>query len=259
MKKFLWILAAMIFVLAACGQNNDNSKKDSAKKEKVLTIGTEGTYAPFSYHDKQDKLTGYDVEVAEAVAKEAGYKVKFVETQWDSMFSGLNSGRFTTVANQVGINDERKAKYKFSEPYTYTSAVLVTRKGNDDIKSFDDVKGKKLAQTLTSNYGKIAKDHGAEITQVEGFNQSMELVLSNRVEGTFNEKLSVLDYLKQKKSADVKVIEGDAEKSESAFVFTKKTDQSVIDDINKALKTLKDNGELSKISKKWFGDDVSKP
>jgi cystine transport system substrate-binding protein len=259
MKKLYWVLAALIFVLAACGQDDDNGKKASTEKEKVLTIGTEGTYAPFSYHDKQDKLTGYDVEVAEAVAKEAGYKVKFVETQWDSMFSGLNAGRFTTVANQVGINDERKEKYKFSEPYTYTSAVLVTRKGNDDIKSFEDVKGKKLAQTLTSNYGKLAKDYGADITQVEGFNQSMELVLSNRVEGTFNEKLSVLDYLKQKKSADVKIIEGDAEKSESAFVFTKKTDQAIIDDVNNALKTLQDNGELTKISEKWFGEDVSKP
>ncbi|UTH13210.1 amino acid ABC transporter substrate-binding protein [Macrococcus equipercicus] len=259
MKKFLWVLAAMLFVLAACGQNNDSKKGSSADEEKVLTVGTEGTYAPFTYHDKSSNLTGYDVDVVKAVAKEAGYKAKFVETQWDSMFSGLNAGRFTTVANQVGINDERKAKYKFSEPYTYTSAVLVTRKENNDIKSFDDVKGKKLAQTLTSNYGKLAKDHGAQITQVEGFNQSMELIQSNRVEGTFNEKLSVLDYLKQKKSADVKIIEGDAEKSESAFVFTKKTDQSVIDDVNKALKTLKDNGELAKISKKWFGEDVSKP
>ena len=187
-----------------------------------------------------------------------GYKVKFVETQWDSMFAGLNSARFTTVANQVGINEERQQKYQFSKPYTYTNAVLVTRK-NSDIKSFDDVEGKKLAQTLTSNYGKLAKDKGAQITQVEGFNQSMELVLSNRVEGTFNEKLSVLDYMKQKKNADIKVIEGDAEKSQSAFVFTKKTDKALIDKVNKAIDDLQKDGELKKISEKWFGEDVTQP
>ncbi|UBH12560.1 amino acid ABC transporter substrate-binding protein [Macrococcus armenti] len=253
MKKLLALLTAFIFVLAACG-SNESKEKDS----KTLTVGTEGTYAPFTFHDKDGKLTGYDVEVTEAVAKKAGYKVKFVETQWDSMFSGLNAGRFDTVANQVGINAERKEKYNFSNPYTYSEGVLVVRKNNDTIKSFDDVKGKKLAQTLTSNYGKLAKDKGAEITSVEGFNQAMEMVLSNRVEGTFNDKLSVLDYQKQKKSADIKLITGNAEKSQSGFVFTKKTDKKVIEDINKAIDALQKDGTLTKISKKWFGEDVSK-
>ncbi|MGL6146738.1 MAG: transporter substrate-binding domain-containing protein, partial [Macrococcoides caseolyticum] len=95
MKKLFAVLTALLFVLAACGNNEEDTKKDS----KTLTVGTEGTYAPFTFHDKEGKLTGYDVEVTEAVAKKAGYKVKFVETQWDSMFSGLNSGRFDTVAN----------------------------------------------------------------------------------------------------------------------------------------------------------------
>lgn len=257
MKKFLMMMMAVLIFLAACGQS-DKSSDSSQSEDKVLTVGTEGTYSPFTFHDKNDKLTGFDVEVTEAVAKKMGYKVKFVETQWDSMFAGLNSGRFTTVANQVGINEERQQKYQFSKPYTYTNAVLVTRK-NSDIKSFDDVKGKKLAQTLTSNYGKLAKDKGAQITQVEGFNQSMELVLSNRVEGTFNEKLSVLDYMKQKKNADIKVIEGDAEKSQSAFVFTKKTDKALIDKVNKAIDDLQKDGELKKISEKWFGEDVTQP
>lgn len=254
MKKLFAVLTALLFVLAACGSNEEDTKKDS----KTLTVGTEGTYAPFTFHDKEGKLTGYDVEVTEAVAKKAGYKVKFVETQWDSMFSGLNSGRFDTVANQVGINEERKDKYNFSKPYTYSEGVLVVRKNNDSIQSFDDVKGKKLAQTLTSNYGKLAKDKGAEITSVEGFNQAIEMVLSNRVEGTFNDKLSVLDYQKQKKAADIKLITGDAEKSQSGFVFTKKTDKKVIEDVNKALDELHKDGTLTKISKNWFGEDVSK-
>ncbi|WP_414053423.1 amino acid ABC transporter substrate-binding protein [Macrococcus equi] len=254
MKKLFALVFAALFVLAACG-NGSTDKKDSKKE---ITIGTEGTYAPYTFHDKDNKLTGFDVEVAEAVAKKAGYKVKFVETQWDSMFSGLNSGRFDTIANQVGIDAERKKKYNFSKPYTYTHGVLVTRK-NSDIKSFDDVKGKDLAQTLTSNYGKLAKEKGAKVTSVEGFNQAMEMVLSNRVEGTFNDKISVLDYLKQKKNADIKMVEGNAEKTQSGFVFTKKTDKKVIEDFNKALDALQKDGTMKKISKKWFGEDVTRP
>ncbi|WP_206166920.1 amino acid ABC transporter substrate-binding protein [Mammaliicoccus sciuri] len=258
MKKGIFLIIALIVVLAACGNSND--KKESSKKgDKTIVVGTEGTYSPFSFHDKNDKLTGYDVEVTKAVAKEMGYKVKFKETQWDSMFAGLDSGRFDMIANQVGINDERKAKYKFSDPYTYSNGVLVVNENNKDIKSFDDVKGKKLAQTLTSNYGQLAKSKGADITKVDGFNQAMDLLQSNRVEGTFNDNVSYLDYKKQKPNAKIKAIQGDAEQSQSAFTFSKKEDDKVIKDFNKGLKTLKDNGELEKISKKWFGANVSEP
>ncbi|WP_414050391.1 amino acid ABC transporter substrate-binding protein [Macrococcus animalis] len=254
MKKLLLLIFAALFVLAACG-NKEADKKDSKKE---ITIGTEGTYAPFTFHDKDNKLTGFDVEIAEAVAKKAGYKVKFVETQWDSMFSGLNSGRLDTIANQVGMDADRKKKYNFSKPYTYTQGVLVTRK-KSKIQSFDDVKGKALAQTLTSNYGKLAKEKGAKVTSVEGFNQAMEMVLSNRVEATFNDKISVLDYLKQKKNADIKMVEGDAEKTQSGFVFNKKTDKKVIQDFNKAIDALQKDGTMKKISEKWFGEDVTRP
>ncbi len=266
MKKLLMVLITLIVAvgLAACG-NDSSSKKDSdsksktASEDKTFVVGTEGTYAPFSFHDKNDKLTGYDIDVVKAVAKEMDYKVKFKETQWDSMFAGLDSGRFNVVANQVGINDERKEKYKFSEPYTYSKGVLVVNKNNTEIKSFDDVKGKKLAQTFTSNYGKLAKSKGAELTKVDGFNQAMDLLQSNRVEGTFNDNISYLDYKKQKPNAKVKAIEGNAEKSQSALTFSKKEDDKTIKEVNKAMKKLKDNGELAKISEKWFGDDVSKP
>ncbi|WP_436854304.1 amino acid ABC transporter substrate-binding protein [Staphylococcus caeli] len=263
MKKTLLTILTLILVvgLAACGNgssDNKDSKNKTASESKKFVVGTEGTYAPFSFHDKKDKLTGYDIDVMKAVAKEMDYKVEFKETQWDSMFAGLDSGRFNVIANQVGINDERKAKYKFSEPYTYSKAVLVVNKNNKDIKSFDDVKGKNLAQTFTSNYGKLAKSKGAEMTKVDGFNQAMDLLQSNRVDGTFNDNISYLDYKKQKPNAKVKAIEGNAEKSQSALTFNKKEDDATIKKVNKAMKKLKDNGELAKISKKWFGEDVSK-
>ncbi|UXR69226.1 MULTISPECIES: amino acid ABC transporter substrate-binding protein [unclassified Staphylococcus] len=259
MKRILFLMVAFAIVLAACGNNNDSKDSSSKNEDKKIVVGTEGTYAPFTFHDKNDKLTGYDVEVTKAVAKEMGYEVEFKETQWDSMFAGLDAGRFDVVANQVGINDERKAKYKFSDPYTYSNGVLVVAEDNNDIKSFDDVKDRKLAQTLTSNYGKLAESKGAEITKVDGFNQAMDLLQSNRVEGTFNDNISYLDYKKQKPNAKIKAIEGDAEQSQSAFAFSKKTDDKVVEDFNKGLKKLKDNGELEKISKKWFGENVSEP
>ncbi|MCI2947807.1 L-cystine transport system substrate-binding protein [Staphylococcus caledonicus] len=263
MKRLLFVALALIFVLAACGNGGSSDKnsdsKSSSSDNKTLKVGTEGTYAPFTYHDKQDNLTGYDIDVIKAVAKEEGYKLKFNETSWDSMFAGLDAKRFDVIANQVGINKDRERKYKFSDPYTYSSAVLVVRENEKDIKSFDDVKGKKMAQTFTSNYGQLAKDKGADITKVDGFNQSMDLLLSNRVDGTFNDSLSYLDYKKQKPNAKIKSIEGNAEQNKSAFTFNKDVDKKVVSDFNDGIKKLKENGELAKIGKKWFGENVSEP
>ncbi|OFJ76900.1 amino acid ABC transporter substrate-binding protein [Staphylococcus sp. HMSC056G08] len=260
MKKILLAVFTLVIAvaLAACG-NGSNDKKSSDKDDKTFVVGTEGTYAPFTFHDKEGKLTGYDIDVTKAVAKEMGYKVKFKETQWDSMFAGLDSGRFDVIANQVGINKEREQKYKFSKPYTFSKGVVVVNKDNTDIKSFDDVKGKKMAQTFTSNFGELAKKKGAELVKVDGFNQSVDLIQSHRADGTFNDNLSYLDYIKQKPNAKIKVIEGNAEKSKTAFTFSKKTDDKTIKEVNKALDKLEKNGELAKIGKKWFGQDVSKP
>ena len=246
MKRLLLCIVALVFVLAACGNNSSNNKdnQSSSKDKDTLRVGTEGTYAPFTYHNKKDQLTGYDIDVIKAVAKEENLKLKFNETSWDSMFAGLDAGRFDVIANQVGVNKDREKKYKFSEPYTYSSAVLVVRENEKGITSFNDVKGKKLAQTFTSNYGQLAKDN---------------LLLSKRVDGTFNDSLSYLDYRKQKPNAKIKAIKGHAEQNKSAFAFSKKVDEKTIEKFNKGLEKIRDNGELAKIGKKWFGQDVSKP
>ena len=121
-------------------KNTDNTSEESdlytqVKEAGVLKIGTEGTYAPYTFHDESGKLTGFDVEIAEEVAKRLGVKAEFMETQWDGMFAGLDARRFDTVVNQVGINPEREEKYDFSEPISLESArVLIVHEDNNEIK-----------------------------------------------------------------------------------------------------------------------------
>lgn len=155
-KKYAAAAIAVVSIVgfAACGSTSGAGSDDSAiselehiKKNGEIVFGTEGTYAPFSYHDTDDNLTGYDVEVATAVAEELGVKAKFVETNWDSLLAGVDAKKFDTVADQVTPNDGRKQKYDFTDLYTYSQGVAVTKKGNDDIKSFSDIKGKNAAET----------------------------------------------------------------------------------------------------------------
>ncbi|RLQ97334.1 amino acid ABC transporter substrate-binding protein [Falsibacillus albus] len=261
LKLFLVLALSAIFMLAGCGSKDQSAKNgslyDKIKKDGVLTIGTEGTYAPFTFHDKSGKLTGFDVELAREVAKRLGVKAEFKETQWDSMFGGLNSKRFDMIANEVGIRPDRQKKYDFSDPYIKSAAVLVTAKDNDKVKSFDDMKGLTAAQSLTSNYRDIAEKNGAKIMGVEGLSQSIKLIEQGRADVTVNDKLSILDYLNNKKNANIKIAATAKDAASSAFMFRKGNDK-LVKEVNKALKDMKEDGTYLKISKKWFGEDVSK-
>ncbi|MBI0577615.1 amino acid ABC transporter substrate-binding protein [Neobacillus cucumis] len=262
-----------MLILSACGTSNNDTTKDnkndnqSASKEKDLLakikadgkilIGTEGTYAPFTFHDKSGKLTGFDVEVATEVAKRLGVTPEFKETQWDAMFAGLDAKRFDVVANEVGIRPDRQEKYDFSDPYITSKAVLIVRNDNNKVKKFEDIKGLKSAQSMTSNYADIARKFGANITGVEGFNQAIDLLASKRVDVTVNDKISFLDYKKQKPDAPVKIAATSADASQSGFMF-RKNNQTLVDAVNKALNDMISDGTYKKISEKWFGEDVLK-
>ncbi|WP_084102524.1 amino acid ABC transporter substrate-binding protein [Demequina sp. NBRC 110051] len=223
----------------------------------VLIVGTEGTYRPFTFHaDGTGDLTGYDVEVARAVAEQLGVEVEFEETQWDALLTGLEAGRFDAVFNQVGITPEREEVYTFSTPYTYSNGVLVTTEDNTDIASFDDLEGRTLAQSLTSAFGQQAKDAGANIEAVEGWAQSVELLQQGRVEATINDKLTWLDYAKSNGENGLKVAAETDDYSQSAVALAG-GDQALADAISEALGTLAEDGTLAQISNEFFGDDVS--
>lgn len=280
MKKLLLLFFVMMFVIvmAACGNNNASEQKqateqnaaeegtntteasllDRVKDKGELLIGTEGTYRPFTYHDeKTGELTGFDVEIAREVAKRLGVEAVFMETQWDAMFAGLDAERFDMVANQVGIRPDRQEKYDFSDPYISSAAVLVAHKDNTAVKGFEDVKGLKSAQSLTSNYGDLAKSNGAELVSVEGFNQAIDLLVSKRVDVTFNDSLTVLDYLKQKPDAPVHIVARADDASQSGLMF-RKGNSELVAAVNEALQAMHEDGTYLEISEQWFGEDVSK-
>nr|WP_086066531.1 amino acid ABC transporter substrate-binding protein [Bordetella genomosp. 8] len=257
MKRILFALLAGLFSLAGATLAHAEDDLARIKSAGTIKIGTEGTYAPFSYHDASG-LTGFDVEIGRAIAQRLGVKPEFVEGKWDGLIAGLDVRRYDAVINQVGINDTRKAKYDFSTPYIASQAVLIVRDNNTAIKSFDDLKGKRSANTLTSNFGKLAQKYGAEVVPVQGFNDAIELLLSGRVDATINDNLSFLDFKKHKPDARVKAVASDksAEYSESG-VLMRKGNPELVAAVNKALADIKADGTYKKISVKYFGMDLS--
>lgn len=113
MKKLLFTTALLTGVIAFSTFSQAGEIADRVEKTKTLLVGTEGTYAPFTFHDKSGKLTGFDVEVIRKVAEKLGLKVEFKETQWDAMYAGLNAKRFDVIANQTSPSTERLKKIQF--------------------------------------------------------------------------------------------------------------------------------------------------
>jgi L-cystine transport system substrate-binding protein len=248
-RTLLAAAAALLAAVSIVGCSSDPAESDT------LRVGTEGTYSPFSYQGPDGNLTGYDVEVAQAVAAKLGKKVEFVQTPWDAIFAGLEAKRFDLVANQVTINDERRAKYDLSEPYTVSEGVIVTRADDTSITSLADLRGKTTAQSATSNWAQVARDAGANVEAVEGFVQAIQLLKDRRVDATVNDTLAVGEYQRQNNDAGVKIAGTTGDTSEQAFAARK--DSGLIPEVNRALGELRADGTLKGISEKYFGSDVS--
>jgi L-cystine transport system substrate-binding protein len=199
---------------------------------------------------------GFDVEIGQEVAKRLGVKPEFLEGKWDGLIAGLDSRRYDAVINQVGITEARKAKYDFSEPYIPSKAVLIVRDDNAAIKTFDDLKGKKAAQTLTSNFGKLAEKHGASLVGTDGFDQSIQLVLNGRADATVNDSLSFLDFKKHKPDAKVRIAAQQKDADHSGII-ARKGNADLVAAIDKALADIQADGTYARISAAYFGADVS--
>ncbi|MDR2519806.1 MAG: transporter substrate-binding domain-containing protein [Eubacteriaceae bacterium] len=231
---------------------------EQIKASGELRIGTEGTYAPFSYHDETGLLTGYDIEIALAVSEVLGLKPIFVEAPWDSMVASFDADKCDTVFNQMAVTDARKEKYAFSEPYTYSRAVLIVNTANTEITKFEDLAGKHSAQSTNSNYAQFAESYGATVDGVDGFSKAAQLVAESRSDAAINDDLAYYDFMTQKPESPLKIV---AEMEEPIVMASpvKIGNEDLLADINSALAQLSSNGKLTEISTKYFGKDVSKP
>jgi len=259
MNKLIKSLMAAILTVSVAGCSKTSSEDHLAriKESGQLTIALEGDWQPFSYHDG-DELVGYDVEVGKEIANILGVKANIIEGSWDGLFAGLSSGQYDVVINGVDITEERQETFTFSEPYAYDHTVLVVKSDNNDITSFEDLKGKKTANSIGSTYMEIGESYGAEVSGVDTLAETMELVLNGTVDATINAQTSVQDYLKTTGETNLKIVATSSEATSLAIPMVKGTDNdTLVEAINNAIQQLKDNGKLAELSNKYFGADLT--
>ena len=274
MKKFLSLILCLVllFTLAACGSKTEPAdepvpSEDSTEPADLLAeirergyivIGTEGDWSPWTYTDESDNLTGFDVEVGALIAEGLGVEAQFVTAAWDSLLAGLDSKRFDLVCNGVGWTEERAEKYSFSTPYVYTHSVLVVRGDDDTISSFEDLNGKTTANTASSTYASLAEEYGATVTPVDSLEETITLLLQERIDATINSQVTIVDYLAQHPDANL-TIGARTEGKPVVYPVRKAEDtDTLVAAIDEVLQELRDNGKLAELSIKYFGVDITK-
>ena len=233
------------------------NKLDSIQKSGKLVVALEGAWQPWSYHDSSDTLVGYDVEVSRAIAEKLGVEPEYVESDWDSLFAGLDAGRYDMVCNGVEVTEERAKTYAFTTPYGYIHTALAVRKDNEDIHSFEDLKGKTTANSLASTYMELAESYGATVQGIDTLEETIQLLTAGRIDATLNADVSFYDYLNVHPDADFKLVAQTAEASHVAIPVLKSEDTAYLDALNTAIEELRADGTLKTLSEKYFGQDIS--
>lgn len=256
MKKIISLIVMsvlMLGILSACGANEDKEKNAGNSDKKVLKMATSADYAPFEYIDteKTNDFVGIDIEIAKAITKKLGYELKIQDMDFGGLISALQNGQADFVMAAMNADDERKKSADFSDIY-YTSKHFILSKKGSGIASKEDLKGKKVAAQM----GTIQEEKGKEISKEIGFsmenrNRVPELiqeVMAGRLDAAIIEDTVAEGYLKENKE-----IEGfSIEDADGGYAIAFPKGSKLVEDFNKELKTMIDNGEIDTIVKKYF-------
>ena len=267
--------AAGVLTLAGCSSNSGSSVAASGAASSAastgaadqlaaiqtngkLVVALEGAWQPWSYHDESDTLVGYDVEVSRAIAEKLGVEPEYVESDWDSLFTGLDAGRYDLVCNGVEVTDERAKTYDFTTPYGYIHTALAVRKDNEDITTFEDLNGKTTANSLASTYMELAESYGATVQGIDTLEETIQLLTAGRIDATLNADVSFYDYLNVHPDADFKIVAQTEDASHVAIPLRKgDASATLLEAINSAIDELRADGTLKELSEKYFGQDIS--
>ena len=259
MKK--WIVWMLVIMMAAAAVPALAEEADALKKIQergTLIVGMEGNWSPWTYHDeKTGELTGLEVDIANLIAEGLGVKADFQEAPWDALLAGVDAGRFDIICNGVGYTEERAKSYRFTTPYVYSNKVLVVAANNEEIKTVDDLKGKKTANSASSTYAALAEEYGATLVPVDTLGETMDMLVQGRVDATLNAQVSIADYLREHPDAKIKTVQvlaGDP----VAYPVAKDGTESLVEAINEILEAARQDGTLAEISIKYFGVDTTK-
>ncbi|HEY9060615.1 MAG TPA: ABC transporter substrate-binding protein [Pseudobacteroides sp.] len=270
-KKGNLLLAAslaiiLLLTLSACGNNTESSQNsDTDAKSDVLLVGVDDSYPPMEFKDSDGKTTiGFDVDVAKELAKRLGKSdVQFISNDWTGIFQALEINKFDVIISSVSINEERQKEHSLTKPYIANKQVIVTKKSTSDIKSPDDLKGKKVGLQAGTTSEDFLRDLVSKNKINENDMSTYPLVTqpfmdldAGRLDAVMVDIVVAKYYIANNK--DKYNLAWESVDAEPMALCFKKKDAELRDKANTILDEMQADGTMKKISEKWFGEDVTK-
>ncbi|WP_221088574.1 ABC transporter substrate-binding protein [Deinococcus aquaedulcis] len=247
MKKTLLSIAALTLLASGAQARTWEAIKQSG----TIKIGTEGAFPPFNVQ-KGKELSGFEVELAEALAKQLGLKVQWVVQPFDGLLIGLQQDRFDFVIASHGITPERAKAVDFANPHYCTGGTIVSMKGGP--KTAADLKGKVVAVQVGTTYlSGVQKLPGVKPLVFPKDTDAQTALMTGRAAAWVGDKFTGLDLVKAQKG---KLQQGDMLFSERIGMAVKKGNSGLLKELNAALAKALSNGTYAKISSKYFGQDI---
>ncbi|KDE23547.1 L-cystine-binding protein TcyJ [Bacillus subtilis] len=261
---FMAILFSLITVLSACGAGSQTTGAGQ-KKVQTITVGTGTQFPNICFIDEKGDLTGYDVELIKELDKRLPhYKFTFKTMEFSNLLVSLGQHKVDIVAHQMEKSKEREKKFLFNKvAYNHFPLKITVLQNNDTIRGIEDLKGKRVITSATSNGALVLKkwneDNGRpfEIAyEGQGANETANQLKSGRADATISTPFAV-DFQNKTSAIKEKTVGHVLSNAKVYFMFNK-NEQTLSDDIDKALQEIIDDGTLKRLSLIWLGDDYSK-
>ena len=252
-KTFLFMtLILTLVVMAACGQNNkDGANGEKTSEKKILTMATSADFAPFESRDPSGKIIGFDIDLANNIANELGYKLEIKDMKFDGLVGALQAKRVDMVLAGMSATEKRKKNVDFSTEYNHSGEMFITLK-DSSIKTIDDLKGKTLGVQLGTIQEEGAKELQKKVDfTVKPLDNATTLIqelLTKRIDGAYIDKSVASGYIKEQGLAGF----DDPTTSSPGMAVAFPKGSELTADVNKALKKMEENGKLQELKDKWL-------
>jgi polar amino acid transport system substrate-binding protein len=251
---FLTVLTIVGTAVTACGSSEPSTSSDGFKlvKSGELTYSMSGDFRPFNFYDENNKLTGFDVEIGEAIADKLGLKPNPVTGTFDALIAGLNAKKSDLIIGSMSPTDERKKKVNFSANYYESGARLFVKKGSPIAALTDLGEGDTVGVTKGTTFAEYAeKQPGVKVVTYPSDQLALRDLPNGRVDAVITTDLVGLYLIKQAK-LDAQSA-GPALYSDPAAIASRKDNPKLTARVDEILAELKTDGTYGKISTKWFG------
>ncbi|MCY6957029.1 amino acid ABC transporter substrate-binding protein [Clostridium brassicae] len=262
MKKLITLSLSFIIVLGlfGCGSSKNptsNSSKDEIPKK--IVVGLDDSFPPMGFRSDEDKIIGFDIDMANEMAKRMGVEIEYMPTEWSGVIPALKAEKFNVVISAMSVTEERKKEIAFSNPYILEKQVIVVKKDNKNINSSKDLKDKIVGVQLGSTSAEAIKPIRNTMKEVKEYDKNTDALQDlsiGRLDAVAVDELVARYYMKEHNDK-YRVVEKEISKEPIAIGF-RKEDTNLIQKFNETLKAMQTDGTMSKISKQWFGEDITK-